>query len=157
MKKYLLTVSLLLLSSCGPMFLDGTNEEPKELTNEKTYRLNFQNSNMEASFAWIKGPFGDPSKESSFKIRLFDLSGTPRDLKEDQKFWIKVIMPSMGGHGPADDGKTQKISKGLYLHKGLYFNMEGPWEIFIILCKKNQARCNENNQLDVSSLTFDIN
>ena len=43
MKKYALTI-LLFLSSCGPMFLEGTNEEIKELAEAKTHNINFKNS-----------------------------------------------------------------------------------------------------------------
>ena len=156
MKTYALTI-LLFLSSCGPMFLEGTNEEVKELAEAKTHNINFKNSNMKVNFSWIKGPFGDPSKESTFTIQLLDKSGKPRDLKGEQEFRFLIIMPSMGGHGPADYGRLKRLSKGLYLYKGLYLNMEGVWDIYIDLCKKNEVTCNENTRLDEGSLSFEIN
>ena len=125
-----------LLLGCGSPLLEEAEAPHSSSHRKKIETIKFKNKNLEAVLFWVKGPFGDPSQESSFLLHLFDQSGAPKDLNE-KNLGLFTLMPSMG-HGPADYGRFRKISEGIYLYEGLYFNMSGVWQMIIELYEQNK-------------------
>ena len=135
MLKLTLIFSLLFLYSCGesPLF-NHENENPENLqgTTELNSALSFKNSNLSVKVNWLKGPYADPSLENSYLIIIHNKGDELVDVPNGYEFYNWGWMPSMG-HGTADDGYTERISKGIYIQKELYFNMGGDWDLNIEL------------------------
>ncbi|GEM_PF-1400866 len=131
MLKIFSILSLLFLYSCGesPLF-NHENETTTGIqgTTDLTSALSFKNSNLYLKVNWLKGPFADPSLENSFLIIVQNNSGELVDVPSGHDFYNWGWMPSMG-HGTADDGYTERISKGVYIQKELFFNMGGEWDL----------------------------
>ena len=128
-------MSLLFLYSCGESPLcNHENEKDNEISNTTalTSALKFESSQLFLKVNWIKGPFSTPSLENNYLIIVQDKNGELVDIPEGYEFYNWGWMPSMG-HGTADDGYTERISKGLYIQKELYFNMGGDWDLNIEL------------------------
>ena len=159
LKRLFILISLLILTSCGPAFLQGTNTPSSQGDLKKrvpeNIKMKFEKLGVVGHFYWLKGPFPSPSRESSFRITFKDQRGNFTQLIPSYEFRVFIIMPSMG-HGPADPGKFERIKPHLYVNKELYFNMEGDWQIFIDVCLKDKDSCDGNNLIDSSSYFFEI-
>lgn len=81
-------------------------------------------------------------------IIVQDRNGNLSDIPNESEFYIWGWMPSMG-HGTADDGYTERLSKGIYLQREFYFNMGGDWEINLELYKNNQS-------IDATKIRLDL-
>ncbi|WP_417336004.1 hypothetical protein [Halobacteriovorax marinus] len=151
MMKYLLLLSFALLFSCGKSPLLNHETERNQSTQNQSAllsKLNLKNSELILSIQWIKGPFSDASLENSFMIIVQDRNGNLSDIPNESEFYIWGWMPSMG-HGTADDGYTERLSKGIYLQREFYFNMGGDWEINLELYKNNQS-------IDATKIRLDL-
>lgn len=142
---------LTLLYSCGksPLF-NHENESDHELQGNSaiTSALSFKNTKLSIKFNWIKGPYADPSLENSFMLIVQDINGNLADLPSGHVFYNWGWMPSMG-HGTADDGYTQRLSKGVYIQKEFYFNMGGDWDINLELYEGTNLIDSTKIQLDL--------
>ena len=140
MKSLVTLFILLVLSSCGksPLFNHkAEDDQTVQGTNAITSKLSFETSELFVKINWIKGPYGEPSLENNFIILVQNSSGELTDIPADHQFYIWGWMPSMG-HGTADDGYTERLSKGVYIQRELYFNMGGDWEVNIELYKGSE-------------------
>ncbi|PIK15022.1 hypothetical protein [Halobacteriovorax sp. JY17] len=135
MKILLIAFILLALTSCGKSPLFNHENEKDQITqgtNAVASSLSFKSLNLYLKINWLKGPYGDPSLENSFMIIVQDSNGELTDLPSQYAFYNWGWMPSMG-HGTADDGYTERLSKGVYIQRELYFNMGGDWDLNIQL------------------------
>jgi len=119
--------------SCGksPLF-NHQDEADKPNQNGINFvsSMQLKNLNKFIKISWVNTPSGDPSIENEFIILVQNGSGELVDLDADATFSIWGWMPSMG-HGTADDGHTTRLSKGIYHHRELFFNMGGDWQIHL--------------------------
>lgn len=119
------------LISCGksPLFNHKKEgEQPKGTSISFVSAMELKVIKKYVQINWINTPKGDPSIESQFLILVKDNTGKLVDLDDNTSFSVWGWMPSMG-HGTADDGYTTRISKGIYHHRELFFNMGGDWEL----------------------------
>jgi len=132
MMKVILFISIFLaLTSCGksPLFNHQNETDiPTGYTISLISSLELKSLGKYLKITWINPPKGDPSIESEFLIIVQNNLGQLVDLNSSSTFSIWGWMPSMG-HGTADDGYTTRVSKGVYHHRELFFNMSGDWEL----------------------------
>ncbi|MDD0853585.1 hypothetical protein HBN50_10770 [Halobacteriovorax sp. GB3] len=128
----LMTIILLsvFVSSCGKSPQEDHSYESQAIQEQLKGTMNLNKLDLNVELTWLKGPFGDPAFESSFLMIVRDNKGEIKSLDPKYHFYINAWMPSMG-HGSAYDGDTEQSSTGVYLHRDLYFNMPGDWEVYI--------------------------
>jgi hypothetical protein len=137
LKKLIYILLLLILISCGKSpLLNHQNESENPTGNTTSFISSMELNNLGhyLKLTWLKTPKGDPSIESEFLILVQNRLGELVDLESDAVFSVWGWMPSMG-HGTADDGYTTRLSKGVYHHKELYFNMGGDWQLHFDIMK----------------------
>lgn len=134
MKSYLSLILVILVtllaSSCGRSPQANHSYESEAVREQLKGTMNLNKLGLNIELSWLKGPFGDPSLESRFLMIVRNQDGEITSLDSKYHFYINAWMPSMG-HGSAYDGDTELSSKGVYLHRDLYFNMPGDWEVYI--------------------------
>ena len=156
LKRYLVLLSLVAFSGCGPAFLQGTStslsKDDSKRDEKKVFEIKFEKLGIVGHFSWLKGPY-PTTKESSFFLIFKDEKGNLTQLEDPYEFRVFIVMPSMG-HGPADPGTFAPLAPHLYVNKELYFNMKGDWKIYFDVCLKSEKRCEGNNLIDSSSYSF---
>lgn len=134
-------VIMLSIYSCGKSPLLNHQKESDQLTqssNQVGPELILKNSQLFLKVSWLKGPYPLPTHENQLLIIVQNYSGDLVELPLGSQFYLWGWMPSMG-HGTADDGFTEEVSKGIYIHRELYFNMGGDWDLNIELHMNNQT------------------
>ncbi len=127
MQKYFFIYTFFfLLASCdSPM----NNRIRSGGTDEKggIQQSQFQVFNLEVEYQWLSGPFGNVEQENQLMVFLYNSHGELHSLPQGQTLEFYSTMPSMG-HPMADAGFFEEISTGIYLNKGIRYNMPGDWK-----------------------------
>lgn len=132
-------VLLILFFSCGKSPSENHSYESKKTEEIATQKSSeFKSINLFLSLEWLQGPYGDPAQESQFLMVVKNAQGQSADLPQGYELNVTGIMPSMG-HGTDWDGENERLERGLYFHKELYFNMPGDWVLYIDLVREEEV------------------
>ena len=121
---HFIILSLFFLVSCG----SPQNHKIKEgTTNSKLSETNLQAQILDYQFdvKWLGGPFGNSKQQSKLIVFVYRNSKLS-DIESGLHLQFYTSMPSMG-HPMAEAGEFVRLSEGVYLNKGIEFNMPGEW------------------------------
>lgn len=151
----LIIVQVSVFVGCGSPLLNSTSKDPVSVTDSIDRHASqaplsgtmpvdsskvkvFEKYKLSVSISWLVGPYSDPRNENQIEIILTDATGSVVELPEGLEFHFWAFMPSMG-HGSADDGYIEMISKGVYKINEFYLPHGGTWELKLEIIKNGEV------------------